>query len=267
MFQNLFELRKDLQKRQMFALTLFGLVAFIALWQLAIDIFAIPNGILPTPGQVGSSFFELYKNDSIFSNSLYSIKLNVSGYAEAVLVSLPLGFIIGLFPFFRESTRKFLDAARFLPIPAMTGIFIVWFGIGDNMKIQFLAFSIAAYLIPAVVQRIQEIPKVYVDTVRTLSNSRWDVIKSVFMPAGLEAVYEDVRILVAISWTYIMVAELVNKTGGLGAVLYLAQRQGRMDKVFAVLVVITMIGLLQDRLFKLVGEFLFPYKSAPGANK
>ncbi len=265
MFKNLFELRKELQKRQMAALSIFGFIAIVALWKLAIVAFSIPNGILPTPEQVGSSFFELYNNDSIFSNCLYSIKLNVSGYTEAVAVSLPLGYLIGLFPFFRETTRRPLDAARFLPIPAMTGLFIVWFGIGDNMKIQFLAFSIAAYLIPAVVQRIQEIPAVYVDTVRTLSNSRWDVIKSVFMPAGLEAVFEDIRILVAISWTYIMVAELVNKTGGLGAVLYLAQRQGRMDKVFAVLVIIAVIALIQDKLFKLVGTVLFPYKTAQGA--
>ena len=265
MFQNLFELRKDLQKRQMFLLSIFGGLAMVLVWQLAITAFSIPNGILPTPSQVSLSFLDLYKNDSIFDNSLYSIKLNVAGYAEAVAVSLPLGFIIGLFPIFRESTRRPLDAARFLPIPAMTGLFIVWCGIGDNMKIQFLAFSIAAYLIPAIIQRIQEVPNVYVDTVRTLSNSKWDVVKSVFIPAGFEAAYEDIRILVAISWTYIMVAELVNKTGGLGAVLYLAQRQGRMDKVFAVLIIITTIGLIQDKLFKLMGTFLFPHRTAQGA--
>ena len=261
MLQNLFELRKELQKRQMAVIALCSFVVIVVLWQLAIDTFNIPNGILPTPSQVFTSFYELYNTDNIFTNTLYSIKLNVAGYIEAVAVSLPLGFIIGLFPIFREGSRWQLNAMRFLPIPAMTGLFIVWFGIGDNMKIQFLAFSIAAYLLPAIIQRIQEVPDVYVDTVRTLSSSRWDVVKSVFVPAGLEASYQDIRLLVAISWTYIMVAELVNKTGGLGAVLYLAQRQGRMDKVFAVLVIITGIGIFQDKLFQLAEKVLFPYKT------
>lgn len=260
-FKRLIDIRKDLTNDENFIIAALGLVFILAMWQISVTISHIPTQLFPSPLNVMLSFDELYNHDKLITSLMYSCKLNIYGYAEAVLVSLPIGYLIGLFPVTREAVRKPLDTMRFLPLPAMTGLFIAWFGIEDNMKIQFLAFSISAYLIPVVVQRIQEVPEVYVQTIKTLSNSRWAVIQTVFIPAGIQTIYEDVRVLVAISWTYIMVAELVNKTDGLGAMIYLAARQGRTDKVFAILLVITLIGLIQDRLFKFFGDFFFSYKN------
>ncbi len=257
----LVDIRRDLTNDENFIIATCGFIAIVAVWQLIITLSNIPQQLFPSPISVMASFQELIGRDNLVHSLFYSLKLNSFGYIEAVCVSLPLGYFIGLFPISREAMRKPLDTMRFLPLPAMTGLFIAWFGIEDNMKIQFLAFSIAAYLVPVVVQRIQEVPEVYVETIKTLSNSRWAVIRTVFIPAGIEAIYEDIRVLVAISWTYIMVAELVNKTDGLGALIYLAARQGRTDKVFAILLVITLIGLIQDRLFKFFGSILFSYKS------
>ena len=260
-FKRLIDIRKDLTNDENFIIATIGLISIVVIWQLIITFANIPQQLFPSPISVLNSFQELYDKDRLMTSLMYSCKLNMYGYAEAVALSLPFGYIIGLFPISREAVRKPLDTLRFLPLPAMTGLFIAWFGIEDNMKVQFLAFSIAAYLIPVVVQRIQEVPEVYVQTIKTLSNSRWAVINTVFIPAGIEAIYEDIRVLVAISWTYIMVAELVNKTDGLGAMIYLAARQGRTDKVFAILLVITLIGLIQDKLFVIFGKFFFSYKN------
>lgn len=260
MIRELFELRRDLSKDESFLITVFGIGFILIVWQMVVTYGNISTSLFPSPVSVFTATLELYEKNSLMSNLLYSLKLNTYGYAEAVAVSVPLGFLIGLFPIFREAARKPLDTLRFLPLPAMTGLFIAWFGIEDNMKIQFLAFSISAYLLPVIIQRIQEVPEVYIQTVRTLSNKKWDVITTVFIPCGLDMIFEDIRVLVAISWTYIMVAELVNKTQGLGAMIYLSARQGRTDEVFALLTVIVLVGLIQDRIFVLLGRFLFPYK-------
>lgn len=266
-FKRLFEVRKELSNTENVVISIVGLFVILFVWHLATSLGGIPQQLFPSPSSVFKAFGEMYEQDRLVKSIAYSCKLNVFGYAEAVAISLPFGYLVGMFPFSREAIRKPLDTMRFLPLPAMTGLFIAWFGIEDNMKIQFLAFSICAYLIPVVVQRIQEVPEVYVQTVKTLSNSKWGLITKVFIPAGIEAIFEDIRVLVAISWTYIMVAELVNKTDGLGAMIYLASRQGRVDKVFAILLVITLIGLFQDKMFKYAGKFLFPYKYGVGGKK
>jgi NitT/TauT family transport system permease protein len=156
--------------------------------------------------------------------------------------------------------KKVLDALRFIPLTAVTGLFIVWFGIETNMKIQFLAFGIMVYLIPTVVQRIGETQEVFVQTAFTLGANKWQIIKHVFIPDVLSKISDDARILTAISWTYIIVAELVNKTDGIGSLAFTAARQSRIDKVFAILVVIALIGFIQDKLFVLLDKQIFPFK-------
>ncbi|MBP6665218.1 MAG: ABC transporter permease subunit, partial [Chitinophagales bacterium] len=136
-----------------------------------------------------------------------------------------------------------------------------WFGLGSSMKVAFLAFGIIVYLLPVVVQRVLEVEDVYVQTAYTLGATKWQRIKSVFIPAVLSRVSDDIRVLVAISWTYIIVTEVVNaNSGGIGALAFKMARQSQIDKVFAILLVIIIVGFLQDLLFKLIDRLLFDFK-------
>ena len=170
--------------------------------------------ILPTPSNVIQSYPSLIKDDELVKNTLKSIWLNFKGYFWAVLISIPIGFLIGLFPIFRGMFSKQVDALRYLPLTALTGLFIIWFGIEDEMKVSFLAFGIIVYLLPVVVQRIDEVNSVYTKTVFTLGATDWQTIKTVFLPSVLSKLIDDIRVLTAISWTYIIIAELLNRQGG-----------------------------------------------------
>jgi len=220
----------------------------------------VNRAILPSPLSVLSSFKELHFHDYLVRNTLYSIKLNLLGYIEAIIISIILGFIIGLIPFFKSMLNRYIEAIRFLPLTAVTGLFIAWFGIETNMKVQFLAFGIIVYLLPVVVYRISQIDNIYLQTAYTMGASNWQMVRKVYWPFVTSKIFDDIRVLTAISWTYIIVAELVNKTGGVGALIYTAARQSRLDKVFAILLVIIIIGVLQDRLFVWLDKVLFPYK-------
>lgn len=216
--------------------------------------------ILPTPLAVFKSFPSLITADQLIPNALRSIWINLQGYVWAVLVSLPIGFLIGLFPIFRGLFSKQIDAMRFLPLTALTGLFILWFGLDDGMKVAFLAFGIIVYLLPVVVQRIWEVKDVYLKTVHTLGASDWHTIKTVYIPSVMTAIFDDIRVLTAISWTYIIIAELLKREGGIGSLIYIKARQGYIEKVFAILIVIIFIGVIQDRIFVFLGKRLFPYK-------
>ena len=124
----------------------------------------------------------------------------------------------------------------------------------------FLAFGIIVYLIPVVVQRINEVQSVYLRTVHTLGATSWQTITTVYMPYVFSKIIDDIRVLTAISWTYITIAEMLNKGGGIGELIWMAKRQSRIDKAFAILIVIVVIGLLQDRLFVFLDKTLFRHK-------
>ena len=216
--------------------------------------------VLPPPHHVVQAYPTLISRDGIFGNAVQSIWLNLRGYFWAVLLSLGFGFLIGLIPLLRGMFSGQVNALRYLPLTALTGLFIVWFGIEDNMKIAFLAFGILVYMLPVVVQRIDEVQRVYLQTVYTLGASDWQTVKSVYIPSVLGKFIDDIRVLTAISWTYIIIAEYLNRTGGLGAMIYSKQRMSKVPEMFAILLLIILIGFLQDRLFVYLDRRLFPHK-------
>ena len=189
MFKQLFELRGKLSRKTSIGIQVTGFIILMMLW-LAASLNTI-QAILPSPIGVLQSYSELFINDNALNELGYSIKINLLGYAEAICLAIPLGFVIGLFPVARELFRKYIDAVRFLPLTALTGLFIVWFGISTVMKVQFLSFGIMVYLLPVVVQRISETESVYCDTLYALGGNKWDIIRHVFVPDVLSKIIAD----------------------------------------------------------------------------
>jgi ABC-type nitrate/sulfonate/bicarbonate transport system permease component len=217
---------------------------------------------LPSPFKVLAAIPELCTQNELFKNLGFSIGLNLAGYIEAIVITIPLGFVIGLFKFTRWGFQKQVDSFRYVPLTALTIVFMVLFGAtGAPMKIHFLAFGILIYLLPVMVQRIDEVSDVYLKTVHTLGATDWQTIRTVYFPSVVSRLSDDIRVLTAISWTYIIVAETFALQGGIGALIYTAGfRQGRFDKVFALLVIIMIVGVIQDKIFQWLDRSFFPFK-------
>ena len=261
--RKLFTLRAALSRRDRTILELAGGGFLLFLWFLLTrgDDPVLPKGILPRPVDVLYSFADLYRDNELVKNVCRSIGFNLSGYIEAILISVPLGFALGLIPFFRGTLQRPVDAIRYVPLPAAIGLFIAWFGLGTGLKVHFLAFGILIYLIPVVVQRIDEVKEVYLKTVFTLGATNWQTIRSVYFPSVISRLFDDIRILTAISWTYIILAESIGGEGGIGALIWrVGQRQGRTDKIFALLIIIVLIGIIQDKIFTALDRTFFPFK-------
>lgn len=217
--------------------------------------------IVPLPTEVVASYGPLVKKDSLWANSMRSIWLNFQGYFWAILICVPIGFVVGLLPLFRGMFGKPVDGLRYLPLTALIGVFIIWFGIEDEMKVAFLAFGIIVFLLPAVIARIDDVEDVYLQTVFTLGASKWQTIKSVYFPAVMSRLLDDIRVLTAISWTYIIIAEYINKDGGgLGALLYIKRRLQQVPDMFAIVLLIVLIGFTQDQIFAYLSKRLFPHR-------
>lgn len=290
--KDLFALRKPLAKRTNLILTIGGILVVLLVWVLlssplmtnpslhdplltapdgmsledykaSLDpkIPIIPRGILPHPYSVITAFDDLVTDNALFRNLALSMGFNLGGYVKALMIGLPIGFLIGLIPLFRGAFMVIVNATRFIPLTAVTGIFIASFGIGTPFKVNFLAFGILIYLIPIIIQRIDEVKEVYLKTVYTIGATDWQTIRTVYIPSVLSRLSDDIRVLTAISWTYIIVAETSGDQGGLGSIIQFAgKRMGRPDKVFAVLLIFILIGVIQDRLFVYLDKKFFPHK-------
>lgn len=261
--KSLFKVGGTVSPKTSFIVGLVGFFLIMFVWHYITDVTGmVKPQTIPSPKSVFSSFGEMYAKDDLVSNTFYSIKLNFWGYIKAIMAAIPLGFLIALFPITRSMFSKYVDAIRYIPITGLVGVFIAWYGIGIPMKANFLAFGVLVYLLPCVVQRVYETEKIYLDTALTLRAKPWQLIKNVYIPSTMSKVFVDIRIITAVSWTYIIVAEMVNNEGGVGAMIYSAAKQSRLDKIFAVIVLIIIIGILQDRLFSLLERLFFKFKFA-----
>lgn len=263
MFGELFKLRGDLKGRTKTLLEISGILILLFLWYL-LTLGTNPlvsTGILPKPIDVFNSFSRLFVENELLKNICRSLGYNISGYVEAILIAVPIGFLLGLIPLVKGLFRQPIDALRYVPLPAAIGLFISMFGLGTGLKVHFLAFGIIIYLIPVVIQRINEVDEVYLKTVYTLGATSWQTFWTVYVPSVMSRLSDDIRVLTAISWTYIIIAESIGGEGGIGALIWrIGQRQGRMDVVYALLLIIILIGILQDKLFMNLDKTFFPYK-------
>ncbi|MGB4958757.1 MAG: ABC transporter permease subunit [Saprospiraceae bacterium] len=262
-FSWLFKLRGELTSRQATILSIFGILFILLVWMLMTmgESPILPRTVFPHPLRVFHAFGELYSNNELVMNLCKSIGLNLGGYLKAIFYAIPIGFAIGLVPMLRGAFQRMVDAIRFLPLTALTALFILWYGIFVDAKINFLAFGIFIYLLPIVIQRIDEVDDVYLKTVHTLGASYWQTIRTVYFPAVVSRLSDDIRILTAISWTYIIVAETNADQGGIGSLMYrTGQRFARVDVTIACLLIIMLFGVFQDKIFAYLDRKFFPYK-------
>jgi NitT/TauT family transport system permease protein len=260
-FAPFFTLRGKLDRKTHTIVSVAGFVVLMTAWIVITNLHLVKPQILPSPLKVLLAFPELHFQNALVRNLSYSVYLNLLGYIEAVAVSLVVGFIMGLFPLFKGLFSGYVNSARFVPMTAVTGLFMAWFGIETNMKVQFLAVGIMVYLIPVVIARIEEIEDVYEHTAIMLGATPLQRIVNVYIPSVVGRIIVDIQNLLAISWTYIIVAEMINSSsGGIGSLAFLSARQSRVDKVFAVLLVIVAVGFLQDRLFSYIDRKVCRYK-------
>lgn len=268
MASQLFALRGKLPARKRILVEISGAVLLVCGWWAATHFFHMKSTILPSPLKTISAFPDLAHpgygapaERTLLDDIGYSLMLNGLGYVESIVIAVIGGFLIGLFSIPRALFERPITAMRYLPLTAVTGLMILWCGIGTFMKVQFLSLGILVYLLPVVVQRVDDVEQVYLDTAKTLGANRWQRIKTVFFPAVLSRLTDDIIVLIAISWTYIVIAEGVNLTdNGIGALVYKASRASRVDEVFLIIALILTIGWTQDKILRFCDRLLFPFK-------
>lgn len=251
---------KKFLKEHLSLVQLLGWLIILVVWFLITNFGLINTHVLPTPQKTLSALGELKRDDNLGKNILFSVRINLIGYLKCIIGALVFGFAIGLNPTLRRMFSHQINALRFVPITAMMGIFIAISGLTLATKINFLAFGIWVYLVPVVVQRIDEVSNTHLQMMKTLGASAWQTLIHVQWRSVIARLSDDIRILVGISWTYIIVAELAGIQGGLGSLIFLGERQSNVGKVYAVIFIIVAIGIIQDLIFKIIDRLLFKFK-------
>ena len=246
-----------------------GILILIGLWWLEAKFEVIPTKILPSPIDVLGSIGSLINENHLFGNMWFSIKMNLSAYVLAIVVSLPLGILITVYPALNLAIGKYISAIRFLPLPACVAIFIAISGLTYTTKLSFLVVALVIYIVPEVANRVQNLQNpnndkdfVYLQTMKTMGATGFQTFRYVYWPYITSGVSGSIRSLLALSWSYVTISELIYKDGtinGIGALIYTSIRQSDMAAAWCCLFIVILIGVIQDVLFREGEKLLFPH--------
>lgn len=253
--------REPVSHRTAQILSMAGLLTFIGIWCVLSYGNIVPTIILPSPTEVLKAFPVLHFEEALVRSAGRSLFRVFMGFMLSGLVAIPLGIIMGTFPAIKHFFTPLVDPLRFLPISALVPLFIVWFGIDEMQKIIFLFVGTFVYLLPLVVEAVENVDEVYLQTATTLGASRGQLVRHVVIPGALPAIGEAMRVMNGIGWTYVILAEVVNARYGLGYLITTAGKRSHVDQIFALVLVILFIGVVTDWLIRVINQQLFHWKS------
>jgi NitT/TauT family transport system permease protein len=256
----LFELRAPLPRKLRPFLAVAAPVLVLLTWCVLSYGEIISDTFLPSPTEVIRGLLQLFFEKDLGQAILTSTKRITIAFALASAAALPLGILMGAFEPVNRFFEPVLAPLRFMPISAFIPLLIVWFGIEESQKIAFLFLGVFVYLLPVVVTAIRAVPQEYVDTAYTLGASKAQVIFTVLIPSALPEIFESFRVMNAIAWTYVILAEAVNPGTSLGYLIQLAYSHAKPEWSFAGLVVIGGVGLLTDALLRGLNALFFRWK-------
>jgi NitT/TauT family transport system permease protein len=258
--KDLFALRTSLPQGVSFALGLVAPITVLGAWCVTTYGGLAPPDFLPSPTEVLRGTLQLFLEHDLWGAIVISSRRIAVAFLLASAVALPLGVLMGAFEPVNRLFEPIVAPLRYMPISAFIPLLILWFGIYEKQKIAFLFLGVFVYLLPVVVSAIRGVPEELVQTALTLGASRGQVIRSVLVPAALPEIFDSFRVMNAISWTYVILAEAVNPEHGLGYMVELARTHQKASWSFAGLLVIGGIGLLTDFAIRLAGSVLFRWK-------
>jgi NitT/TauT family transport system permease protein len=236
-----------------------GLVIPLVAWLLISSSGAINPVFLPGPLSVAHRVAAWFDAGDLFSDIRISFLRVLAGWALSALIALPLGLLIGTFRRVQALLEPLTDFIRYMPAVAFIPLVMLWVGIDESAKVAIIFIGTFFQMVLMVAEDVRRVPMAQIEAAQTMGATRAEVIEKVIIPSAKPALLDTLRITMGWAWTYLVVAELVAANSGLGYAIVKAQRFLQTDKIFAGIILIGVIGLAMDQLFRWAHRRAFPW--------
>ncbi|OOL20351.1 hypothetical protein BRY73_03985 [Ochrobactrum sp. P6BS-III] len=252
-------MRKPLPGKSTTALSIGFFLVLLAGWALITDTGLVSDFFLPRPSQVVDAAWVMYVDNGFLWDIAVSIYRVLIGFGLAALIAVPLGLLMGSVQFFRSLLEPCLAFTRYMPATAFIPLLVLWLGIDDTQKFSVIFVGTFFTLALMVMVSTLTVPVALIEAAIMLGARPVQLIFKVILPAAKPAIFNDLRIVLGWAWTYIVIAEIVAASSGVGYVILNASRFMDTATIFVGIISIGMIGLISDLLFNFAGRHFFPY--------
>jgi NitT/TauT family transport system permease protein len=186
----------------------------------------------------------------------------LGGFTLAALVAVPIGILMGAYKPIEAFLEPFVSFARYLPASAFIPLLILWAGLGELQKLLVIFIGSVFQLVLMVAVAVASVRRDLVEAALTLGARDQGILARVLIPASAPEIAEILRLVLGWAWTYVIVAELIGSSSGIGHMIIDSQALLATGQIIFGIIVIGVIGLISDFLFKWGNRKLFPWSLA-----
>lgn len=184
----------------------------------------------------------------------------IPGFLIGLAVGMLVGISMAVSATFRALADPIVEAIRPLPPLALIPLFILWFGIGSGTQVALIAFGTFIVMVITSYEAVRNVPPIYLQAAATLGATKRQVFRRVIVPAIIPDIFGGVRVAVAASFGYVVVAEIIGAQSGLGYRLVLARRYLLTENIVAILIVVGILAFAADQLVRWLNRRLTDWK-------
>ena len=234
-------------------------VLFTALWASVTLGGVVPKNFLADPITMLRSGWTLLTQMGFGWDIGMTVWRVVGGFVIAAAIALPLGVLMGAYKPVEAFFEPFVSFARYLPASAFIPLLILWAGIGEAQKLSVIFLGSFFQLVLMIAVAVGNTRRDLVEAAYTLGCSHTGIVKRVLIRSAAPEICEILRMVLGWAWTYVIVAELIGASSGIGHMITDSQALLATDQIIFGIIVIGLIGLASDMGFKLLNRRLFPW--------
>tara|TARA_B100001146_G_scaffold41047_1_gene34792 strand:- start:61 stop:846 length:786 start_codon:yes stop_codon:yes gene_type:complete len=239
-----------------------GILAFIGLvgfWYSAGEMEFVSPRFLPNPWEVVKALYVMLVDQSFLEDIWISVARVWGAFLMSAIMAIPIGIWMSSYRIVGMLMEPIVDFIRYLPVPALVPLLIIWFGIGESSKIAVLWMGTFFQLVLLIADDTKRVPKEYIETGFTVGARPRQITWDIVLRSMLPKIVDNLRITLGWCWTYIIIAEIVASNAGIGHAIWSARRFVKTPEVMAGILTVGVIGLLTDQAIRYAHRRWFRY--------
>ena len=216
---------------------------------------------LPKPSDVLQTFRELYDSGLLFKHLGPSLSRLIIGAAIGTSVGISVGVLIGLFSYIRSGLVPVVAAIFPIPKIALLPLFVIWFGIGEGSKYALIAFGTFTPTVVATYGAVDNVDRTLIRMGQSFGLSWWSIVRKIVLPGAMPGILSGLRISLAIAIILLVAAEMLGAEFGIGAYILEAGSLYDLERLFAGVVILSVLGVLVSALIGLIERRLLAWRT------
>ncbi|MBP2657551.1 MAG: ssuC 10 [Firmicutes bacterium] len=256
-------IRKCVNKIVKICYRLLAVAIFLLIWEMAPRVGLADPVFLPPFSKVFVEFFRMLISGELLKHVGISLQRSILGFSLGLIISVPLGLLIGWFKGFERFSDPLLQTFRQTSTLALFPVFILLFGIGEISKIAIIFWGVQWAILLNTIAGVKNVDPLLIKSARSMGTTSFEIFVKVIVPASIPSIFMGIRLSATTSILILVAAEMMGANSGLGFLIYDAEVKYQIPKMYAAIISMSMLGLILNYSLVAIEKRVTRWKEEP----